>query len=346
MLAVREALHQAAADQNLTEEQATAAMVEILDGKSTAALTGALLTALRMKGETAPEVTGFARAMRMHAIRVKPTATPPEQLADTCGTGGDGGTTFNISTTSAIVAAGAGLAIAKHGNRSISSRCGSADVLEALGVAVGLGAEQVAQSIDATGIGFLFAPGLHPAMRHAAPVRRELGMRTAFNLLGPLTNPADAATQVVGVYDRSVVLLAAEALLRLGCRRALVVHGGDGIDEITLTGPTYFAHIRQGAIQEGVLVPADFGLEVAGMNETAGGDASANAAVIRDVLAGTKGAARDVVLLNAGAILHIAGIAADWQDGARLAAESIDSGAARRKLAELARFTARCAQPG
>ncbi len=345
MVAVREALHQVAIHRDLTEEQAAAVMVEILAGRSTPALTGALLVALRMKGETAPEITGFARAMRQHATPVRPANTPSARLADTCGTGGDGGRTFNVSTVSAIVAAGAGLAIAKHGNRSISSRCGSADVLEALGVAVSLGADQVARSIDETGIGFLFAPGLHPAMRHAGPVRRDLGMRTVFNLLGPLTNPAGAATQVLGVYDRGVVPLVAEALLGLGCRQALVVHGHDGTDEITLTGPTHFARIQGGAIQEGVLVPADFGLEPAGTDGIAGGEVSENAATIRGVLAGQTGPARDVVLLNAGAVIHIAGLASDWRAGAQVAAESIDSGAAGRKLAELARFTAHAALP-
>ncbi len=343
MLAVREALHLAAGRQDLTEEQAHAAMLEVLGGESTPALTGALLTALRMKGEAAPEVTGFARAMRSHAERVTPARTPPERLADTCGTGGDGGKTFNVSTASAIVAAGAGLAIAKHGNRSISSRCGSADVLEALGIHVGLGAEQVARSIDETGIGFLFAPALHPAMRHAGPVRKQLGMRTVFNMLGPLTNPAGASTQVMGVYDQAVVPLAAEALLRLGSRQALVVHGSDGTDEITLAGPTHYAEVRRGRLVQGVLVPADFGLESRGMDGIAGGDAPANAAIIRAVLDGQTGAARDVVLLNAGAVLRIGGLASDWRDGALLAAESIDSGAASRKLTELAAFTRRAA---
>lgn len=346
MLAVREALHRAADRRDLTEEKANAAMLEVLRGDSTPALTGALLTALRMKGETAPEVTGFARAMRAHAQRVTPASTPPERLADTCGTGGDGGRTFNVSTVSALVAAGAGLAIAKHGNRSISSRCGSADVLEELGVHVGMEADQVARSIDETGIGFLFAPGLHPAMRHAGPVRRDLGMRTVFNMLGPLTNPAGAETQVMGVYDRSVVLLAAETLLRLGSRRALVVHGSDGTDEITLAGPTHYAEVRNGAVAQGFLTPADFGLEPGHMDGIAGGDAADNAAIIRSVLGGARGAARDIVLLNAGAVLRVAGLAADWREGASLAAESIDSGAAGRKLAELASFSRRFVRAG
>ena len=343
MLAVREALHRAAGQHDLSEEQANTAMLEILRGDSTSALTGALLTALRMKGETAPEVTGFARAMRAHAHRVTPARTPPERLADTCGTGGDGGGTFNISTAAALVAAGAGLAIAKHGNRSISSRCGSADVLEELGVFVGLNPEQVAGSIDETGIGFLFAPGLHPAMRHAGPVRRELGMRTVFNMLGPLTNPAGAETQVMGVYDRAIVSLAAETLLRLGSRQALVVHGSDGMDEITLTGPTHYAEIRLGTIQQGAVEPEDFGLQTRDMDGTAGGDASTNAAIIRSVLDGERGPARDLVLLNAGAVLRIAGLAADWREGAGLAAESVDSGAARGKLDELAAYSSRFA---
>ncbi len=341
MPAIQEALHRAADRQDLTEDQANAAMLDILRGNSTPALTAALLTALRMKGETASEVTGFARAMRASAVRVAPRETPPERLVDTCGTGGDGGTTFNVSTAAALVAAGAGLAVAKHGNRSISSRCGSADVLEALGVHIGLDAEQVARAIDEMGIGFLFAPGMHPAMRHAGPVRRELGMRTVFNMLGPLTNPAGAGIQVMGVYDGRIVTLAAEALARLGARRALVVHGSDGMDEITLAGPTCYAEVRNGEVSRGTLEPEDFGLRGTSTSEIAGGDARANASTIRAVLGGRPGPARDIVVMNAGAALRVAGKAESWRDGAARAADAIDSGAAAAKLSELSEFSRR-----
>ncbi len=342
MPAVQAALHRAADRQDLQERQAHAAMLSILRGESTPVLTAALLAALRAKGETAAELTGFARAMRENAVRVRPRSTPPERLVDTCGTGGDGGSTFNISTAAALVAAGAGLAVAKHGNRSVSSRCGSADVLEALGVRVGLGAEQVARSIDETGIGFLFAPALHPAMRHAGPVRRELGMRTVFNLLGPLCNPAAAAVQVVGVYEDRAVALVAEALARLGARRALVVHGSDGMDEITLTGPTRFAEVRDGRVRHGSVEPADFGLPAVG-GGFEGGDAMANAATVRAVLDGRPGPARDIVVMNAGAVLGAAGAAGSWREGAERAAAAIDTGAAAAKLAELAAFSQRLA---
>ncbi len=343
MSQIQEALHRAAAREELSEEQAHAAMLEILQGNSTPALTAALLTALRMKGETVSEVTGFARAMRASAVRVQLSGTRPKQLVDTCGTGGDGGTTFNISTAAALVAAGAGLAIAKHGNRSISSRCGSADVLEACGVNVNLTAQQAARSIDAIGIGFLFAPGMHPAMRHAGPVRRELGMRTVFNMLGPLTNPAGATIQVMGVYEDRIVPLAANVLRRLGVNRALVVHGSDGMDEITLTGPTRFAEVRDGNTRIGSLEPQDFGFAPAAAEALAGGDRGANAAILRAVLAGESGPTRDIVLMNAAAALHIAGEAGSWREGVARAAESIASGAAAGKLSDLAEFSHRSA---
>ena len=339
MTAVREALHLAAARQGLSEKQANAAMLQILGNGSTPALTAALLTALRMKGETTAEVTGFARAMRANATRVRPNRTSASQLVDTCGTGGDGGSTFNVSTAAALVAAGAGLAVAKHGNRSISSRCGSADVLEALGVNVNLDHEQAARSIDEVGIGFLFAPGMHPAMRYAGPVRKELGMRTVFNMLGPLTNPAGAEIQLMGVYEDRIVSLAAEALARLGARRALVVHGADGMDEITLTGPTRFAEIRDGAVSGGTVEPADFGLPAADASAIAGGDTGTNASIVRSVLAGRSGPARDIVVMNAGAAVRMAGRAANWRDAAAIAAAAIDSGAAASKLARLAEFS-------
>lgn len=336
MSAVREALHLAVAGRDLREGQANAAMLEILSGTSTPVLIAALLAALRTKGETAAEVTGFARAMRASANRVLPASTAPEQLVDTCGTGGDGGTTFNVSTAAALVVAGAGLSVAKHGNRSISSQCGSADVLEALGVNVGLDAKQAARCIDEVGIGFLFAPAMHPAMRFAGPVRQELGMRTVFNMLGPLTNPAGAAIQVMGVYEDRIVPLAAHALARLGARRALVVHGCDGMDEITLAGPTQFAQVLEGSVTSGTVEPSDFGVSQAPIDRISGGDAAKNAATVRAVLAGHSGPARDIVVINAGATLRMAGRAASWRDAAELAAEAIDSGSTAEKLARLA----------
>lgn len=339
MPAVLEALHQAADRHDLSESQAHAAMIDILNGNSTPALVAALLTALRMKGEVAAEVSGFARAMRDSAMRVTPQGTAAERLVDTCGTGGDGGTTFNVSTAAALVVAGSGLAVAKHGNRSISSQCGSADVLEALGVRIGLDSGLVARSIDEIGIGFLFAPTMHPAMRHAGPVRQELGMRTVFNMLGPLTNPAGAGVQVMGVYEERIVGLAAEALARLGTRRALIVHGSDGMDEITLSGPTSYAEVRDGSIITGSVTPADFGFRRSAASLIAGGDARANAATILDVLRGNGGPARDIVVMNAGAALRVAGLARTWREGAAMAAESIDSGAARAKLDALVAFS-------
>jgi anthranilate phosphoribosyltransferase len=345
MSAVRKALHQAVAGRDLSEQRANAAMLEILGNRSTPALTAALLTALRMKGETTGEVTGFARAMRASALQVRPRSASARELVDTCGTGGDGGATFNVSTAAALVAAGAGLSVAKHGNRSISSQCGSADVLEALGVNVNLDAEQAARSIDEVGIGFLFAPGMHPAMRYAGPVRSELGMRTVFNMLGPLTNPAGAATQVMGVYEDRIVTLAAEALARLGARHALVVHGSDGMDEITVAGPTRFAEVRDGSVLVGSLEPADFGLAAADTSGIAGGDTAKNASIVRAVLAGRGGPARDIVLMNAGAAIRMAGRAGSWREAAGIAADSIDSGAASAKLGRLAEFTREIAGP-
>ncbi len=344
MPAVQEALRLAAVREDLSEGQAAAALQEIFEGRSSPALTAALLVALRMKGETADEVTGFARAMRSSAASVRPAHTPREQLVDTCGTGGDGGSTFNVSTAAALVAAGAGVSIAKHGNRAISSKCGSADVLEALGVNVHLDAGQAARCIDAVGIGFLFAQAMHPAMRHAGPVRRELGLRTVFNMLGPLTNPAAAAVQIVGVYDDRIVPLAAAALARLGTRRALVVHGSDGMDEITTTGPTFFNEVSGGqVVRAGSLEPASLGIPVASPASLSGGDAAFNASIIRSVLAGERGPARDIVVVNAAAAIRLAGRAASWAAAGEIARAAIDSGAAAERLSELAEYSSRLA---
>lgn len=335
---VREALHKVVRREDLTEAEAAAVMGEILAGESSPALIGSLLTALVIKGETTDEIVGFARAMRSAALAV-PCKTPRSSLVDTCGTGGDGAQTFNISTVSAFVVAGAGVAVAKHGNRSISSRCGSADVLEAAGVNVALTPERMAHSIDEAGIGFLFAPTIHTAMKHAGPVRAELKMRTVFNLLGPLTNPAGAAGQVVGVFAGSRVPQIAEALARLGVCRAFVVHGVDGLDEITTTGRTRLAEVRDGEVNEREVGPEEFGLPRASSQDLAGGERDENAAILDAILSGERGPKRDIVVANAAAALVAAGRAAGFAAGARLAAESIDSGKAREKLEELVRFT-------
>ena len=335
---VREALHKAVRREDLTETEAAAVMGEILAGKSSPALIGSLLTALVIKGETTDEIVGFARAMRSAALAI-PCKTPRSSLVDTCGTGGDGAQTFNISTVSAFVVAGAGASVAKHGNRSISSRCGSADVLEAAGVNVALTPERMARSIDEAGIGFLFAPTIHTAMKHAGPVRAELKMRTVFNLLGPLTNPAGAASQVVGVFDGSRVPQIAEALARLGVSRAFVVHGSDGLDEITTTSSTRLAEVRDGEVNEREVGPEEFSLPWASSQDLTGGDRDENAAILKAILSGDSGPKRDIVVANAAAALVAAGRAAGFVEGARLASESIDSGKAREKLEDLIRFT-------
>ncbi len=330
---IREALQQAAGGKNLTVEQAAGAMREIMAGEASAALVGALLTALRMKGETAAEIAGFARGMREAAVRVHARRSP---LVDTCGTGGGTVPTFNISTTAAFVVAGAGVGVAKHGNRAMTSACGSADVLEALGVRIDCGPETVAACIEECGIGFLFAQAHHPAMRHAAPVRRELPYRTIFNLLGPLTNPAGAPFQVIGVFDPAVMEPVAEALRELGCERALVAHGADGLDELSTVGATGVTELRGGEMRSYLITPEEVGLPRAPADHLSpGADASEGAALLRGVLGGERGPRRDIVLLNAGAALMVAGAERDLRDGIRLAAESIDSGAAARALDSL-----------
>jgi len=338
MIAVREALHKVVRREDLTEAEAGLVMREILGGESTPALTAALLTALAMKGESVDEIAGFARAMRAAATPV-PCKTPGSQLVDTCGTGGDGSRTFNISTVTAFVVAGAGAVVAKHGNRSVSSHCGSADVLEAAGVQVVLTPRQMARCIDEVGIGFLFAPVIHTAMKHAGPVRAELKMRTVFNLLGPLTNPTGAAAQVIGVFDGARVAQIAEALARLGAVHAFVVHGSDGLDEITTTGATRLAEVRDGQVSEREVSPRDFGLPVAARGDLAGGDAEANALILHEILGGQLGPKRDIVLANASAALVAAGKAGEFVEGVELAADSIDSGRALAKLEELAQLT-------
>ncbi|MGC8879295.1 MAG: bifunctional anthranilate synthase component II/anthranilate phosphoribosyltransferase [Anaerolineae bacterium] len=337
-MTIRDAIAKVLEGYSLSEEEAQAAMTQIMHGQATPAQIGAFLTVLRLKGETVAEITGCARAMRHSAVRVCPRRK--DTLVDTCGTGGDGTGTFNISTAAAFVVAGAGQPVAKHGNRSISSHCGSADVMEALGVQLDLTAEQVAACIDEIGIGFLFAPLLHPAMKHAIGPRRELGIRTIFNLLGPLTNPAGAAVQVLGVYDARLTETLAYVLAALGCRAAFVVHGAGGMDELTTCGPNRISALRDDHIETYTLDPAELGFARANPQDLRGGDAQENAAIIRDILSGKlQGAPRDVTLLNAAAALIVAGRASDFGEGIQLARHSIDSGAAQRVLAQLVEFT-------
>jgi len=350
---ILDALHRIANHtQSLDRAEAREVMSEVLGGNCSDAQIAALLIALRMKGETVEEIVGFAEAIRAaaaplpirgtDAIAVSGTgrdALAEESLVDTSGTGGDASGTFNISTATALVTAGAGVRVAKHGNRSISSKCGSADVVEALGINIQLAPERAAQCLREVGICFLYAPNLHPAMKQVQGVRRDLRMRTMFNLLGPLTNPAHANGQVVGVYSLDLVEKLAEALSMLGLHRALVVHGLDGLDEITITGTTRVAEAREGSVRTYEVEPEEFGMTRAALREIAGGDATENAAIIRAVLGGEKSPRRDVVLLNAAAALVAAGKSDRIGEAVPLAAKSIDSGAAAAKLAALASFT-------
>jgi anthranilate phosphoribosyltransferase len=355
---ILDALHRLANHgQSLNREEARAVMTDVLAGKCTDAQIAALLIALRMNGETVEEIVGFAEAIRAAAAplpieratsdAIAVTGTGRDALAeaaedsliDTSGTGGDASGTFNISTATALVTAGAGVRVAKHGNRSISSKCGSADVVEALGINIQLSPERAAQCLRDVGICFLYAPNLHPAMKQVQGVRRELRMRTMFNLLGPLTNPARANGQVVGVYSLDLVEKLAEALSMLGLRRALVVHGLDGLDEITITSKTRVAEAREGSVRSYEIEPEEFGMNRASLQEISGGDANENAATIRAILEGEKSARRDIVILNAAAAL-VAAARADHIAGAiPLAAKSIDSGAAAQKLNALIQFS-------
>jgi len=356
---ILDALHRLANhSESLTRAEACDVMAEVLTGKCTDAQIAALLIALRMKGETVEEIVGFAEAIRAAAARLPIDRISQEALAvsgtgrdalidesadslvDTSGTGGDASGTFNISTATALVTAGTGVRVAKHGNRSISSKCGSADVVEALGVNIQLSPERAARCLREVGICFLYAPNLHPAMKQVQTVRRELRLRTMFNLLGPLTNPARANGQVVGVYSLELVEKLAEALSMLGLRRALVVHGLDGLDEITITGVTRVAEAREGSVRSYEVEPEEFGMKRATLQEITGGDALENAAIIRAVLSGEKSPRRDVVLLNAAAALVAAGRANHIAEAVPLAVKSIDSGAASGKLEALAGFTA------
>jgi anthranilate synthase/phosphoribosyltransferase len=333
---IREGIGKVMLGEDLSGEEAETVMGQIMTGEATPAQIGAFLTALRLKGETVEEITGCARAMRRSAIPVRPQR---RDLVDTCGTGGDKSGTFNISTTAAFVVAGAGLAVAKHGNRSVSSHCGSADVLEALGVNLELTPEQAAHCIDEVGIGFLFAPRLHPAMKHAIGPRREMGVRTIFNILGPLTNPAGATRQIMGVYDPSLTSPLAQVLGKLGVQAAFVVHGADGLDELSTTGINRVSHLRDSWVKDFALDPAELGLPRARLEDLRGGTAEENAQITQAILAGEQGPHRDVVLLNAAAALVAGGVAGDFEEGLQQAAEAIDSGRAREKLEGLVAFS-------
>src|ERR1051326_5508094 len=347
---IQQAIHRIAMHrETLSRAEANAVMGQILAADATAAQIGAFLMALLMRGETVDEIVGFAEAIRAAATpfpvhknsALDVSGTEREALVDTCGTGGDASGTFNISTASALTTAGAGVRVAKHGNRGASSKCGSADVMAALGVQIELPIDRVAACLDAVGIAFILAPAVHKAAKYAHPARRQLGLRTVFNLLGPLTNPAGASAQVVGVYSPDLVPKLAEALKMLGLKRALVVHGMDGLDEITITGPTKIAELRDGWVRVIEVAPEQFGMNRAKLADILGGDAEQNAGIIRDVLSGKPSPRRDVVLLNAAAALVAAGRAQSIEEALPIATQSIDSGAALAKLNALAEFTNR-----
>jgi anthranilate phosphoribosyltransferase len=324
-------LHRVAAGASLDSENAQAAMNALLSGDATAAQIAGFAIAIKMRGETAAELVGFARALREHMILVD----AGDGLIDTCGTGGDLSGTFNISTVAAFVMAGAGARVAKHGGRSATSQTGSADVLEALGIRISMTPEEAASAIREIGIGFLFAPNLHPAMKHAAPVRRELRLRTVFNLIGPLANPARAGTQLIGTPSPEAAKLMADALAVLGTEHSFVVHGHDGLDEITTTGPTDVYEVRTGRVEKHLWMPSDFGIKRTFGEHLLGGDASRNAEITKSILAGVPGPMRDIVLVNAAAGLVAAGMTRDLREGVKLAEESINSGSAREKLKQL-----------
>src|SRR5438270_1402194 len=336
---------------DLTRIEAAAAMEAIMSGAATNAQIAAFLTALRMKGETVEELIGFAQVMRQKAVRVRTrtdevaglTGTDRDVLIDTCGTGGDATGTFNVSTATAFGVAGAGLRVAKHGNRSVSSLCGSADVVETLGISLELTPQKVGRCVDEIGIGFLYAPLLHTAMKHVMPARREMGVRTVFNMLGPLTNPAAANAQIIGVYAASLTEPLARVLAELGTVRAFVVHGADNLDEISTTGASRVSEVREGAVRTYAVRPEDFGMARASIKDLAGGDREQNAEIIRAVLGGEPGPRRDIVLMNAAAALVAGARARDLKDGVAVAAQSIDSGGARGKLDALVTLSRRLA---
>ena len=333
---IQQALNRVLDGRDLTRSEARDVMDEIMRGEATPAQIAGFLVALRSKGETAAEIAGSAEAMREHVVRVEPRRS---DLVDTAGTGGDRANTLNISTAAALVAAAAGAAVAKHGNRAVSSASGSADVLEALGFRLELPPERIARSIDELGFGFMFAPTHHPAMRHAAPVRRDLGTRTVFNVLGPLTNPAGARAQVVGVYSSELVGTIAEVLAQLGARRAFVVHGAGGIDELSPAGPNLVGEVVDGGVRERTIDPIDLGVARCRPDELTGGGPEENAQAIRAILAGGNGGRRDAILLNAAGAIAAAGHAADLAEGLAAARAAVDSGAALARLDELVDFS-------
>jgi anthranilate phosphoribosyltransferase len=335
---IRDVIQKAIERQDLTRDEALAAMDLIMTGEATSAQIGAFLIAMRMKGETPQEIAGFAESMRRKASRVTTTRTP---VIDIVGTGGDGAHTINISTIAACIVAGAGVAVAKHGNRSVSSKCGAADVLMALGVHIDLDADQMSQCLNEVGLAFLFAPKLHGAMKYAIGPRREIGVRTVFNILGPITNPAGVTRQLIGVYEKPLTRLLAEVLQQLDGEHIWLVHSADGTDEISLAANTYVAELKDGRITEFEIEAADFGLPASSESIT-GGEAADNADVARRILSGVEtGAKRDVVLANAGAALYIAGAVSTLKDGAQMALDSIRSGAALNTLEALCQFTQR-----
>ncbi|HDS05638.1 MAG TPA: anthranilate phosphoribosyltransferase [Deltaproteobacteria bacterium] len=329
---IKEAIDKAVKKQDLREAEMMQAMEEIMEGVATPAQIGAFITALRMKGETVEEVTGAARIMRRKATRVNACATT---IVDTCGTGGDSLNTFNISTATAFVVASAGIVVAKHGNRAVSSGCGSADVLEALGVNISADQDIVEECVQQIGIGFLFAPKLHGAMKYAIGPRREIGIRTIFNMLGPLTNPAGATAQLLGVYDAKLTEMFADVLKNMGTKRAFVVHGMDGLDEVTLSRETRVAQLKDGIVETYNINPVDYFGKTYPLEDIRGGDPQKNAQIIRDVLSGKNGAGRNIVLLNAALAIIAGEKAAAIKEGIKVAAECIDSGAAVKKLQAL-----------
>lgn len=346
---IKQAIAQVVEGIDLPEAIMVEVMDQIMSGEATPAQIGAFITAMRMKGETVEEITGAAKVMRAHATPIRVGGVldldrdeiniDRETILDTCGTGGSGTKTFNISTTVAFIVAACGVKVAKHGNRSVSSACGSADVLEHLGVNLEVSPAGVEKCIDELGVGFLYAPALHGAMKHAIGPRKEVGIRTIFNILGPLTNPARANRQVLGVYQQSLVTPMAQVLARLGCRRGFVVHGSDGMDEVTLTGITHVAEIRQGQVSAFEAAPEDFGLKSCSLDDLRGGDAVCNAEIVQAILKGDKGPRRDIVLLNAAFALCAADVAGDIRQGLGMAVDAIDSGRALGHLQGLVRMT-------
>ncbi len=333
---IKDAIQKTIQGDSLTSEESHQVATEIMEGKATDSQIGALLVSLRVKGETIDEITGFAKTMREKATPIPCTA---QDLVDTCGTGGDRSGSFNISTLSAIVAAGAGCPVAKHGNRSVSSLCGSADVLKALGVNLEITPETAALCIDHAGIGFLFAPLLHQAMKYAIGPRREMGIRTIFNVLGPLTNPAGAKRQVMGVFNPDLTEPIANVLKNLGSEHVMVVHGEDGLDEMTVTGKTRISELKDGTVRTYHLDPESVGMKKASAGSLKGGDAEENAAIVRGILNGEQGPRRDTVLLNAGAVIYVGGRAPDLAEGIRLAQEAVDSGEAMKRLEALVQIS-------